>query len=158
MASIGTLTESQLAKLTEIMKAQESNTSKASSQEMGKDQFLNILMTQLTHQDPMNPLEDKDFIAQMAQFSSLEQLTNMNKSLTNMDTSITKLSTALDTGNATTTKMNASVEALLAQIKAMNTGVTELNKNQKEQLAIIQAEAQALQDMINQSKAEAAYQ
>ena len=34
-------------------------------------------MTQLQNQDPMNPMEDKDFIAQMAQFSSLEQMTNM---------------------------------------------------------------------------------
>ena len=45
----------------------------AKNQGMGKDQFLQLLTAQLAHQDPMNPLEDKEFIAQLAQFSLVEQ-------------------------------------------------------------------------------------
>lgn len=54
---------------------------KTGSDSLGKDDFLKILMTQLQNQDPLNPMQDKDFIAQMATFTSLEQMTNMNKSI-----------------------------------------------------------------------------
>ncbi len=53
------------------------------NKELGKNEFLKLLTAQMTHQDPLSPMDDKAFIAQMAQFSSLEQLMNMNKTLEN---------------------------------------------------------------------------
>lgn len=59
----------------------DSTSAKASERktgELGKDEFLNLLITQLRYQDPMNPVDDKEFIGQMAQFSALEQMQNLN--------------------------------------------------------------------------------
>ncbi len=48
---------------------------------MGKDGFIKLLSHQLSNQDPMNPMDQKDFAADLAQFSQLEQMTNMNATL-----------------------------------------------------------------------------
>lgn len=50
-------------------------------QNLDKDDFLKLLITELQHQDPSSPMQDREFIAQMAQFSSMEQMLNVNKSL-----------------------------------------------------------------------------
>ena len=48
---------------------------------LGKDEFLQLLISQLQNQDPMNPMEDADFIVQLAQFSSLEQMSNISEGI-----------------------------------------------------------------------------
>lgn len=53
--------------------------------QLGKDDFLKLLITQLSKQDPTNPLKDQDFIAQMANFSSLEQMKNISTGIQKLE-------------------------------------------------------------------------
>jgi flagellar basal-body rod modification protein FlgD len=68
---------------TYLLSNYQNQTKSSGSSSLGKDDFLKILMTQLQNQDPLNPMQDQDFISQMATFSSLEQMTNLNSSMDN---------------------------------------------------------------------------
>ncbi len=52
--------------------------------ELGKDEFMSILVAQLRFQDPLRPMDDREFISQMAQFSALEQMQNLNREFSNV--------------------------------------------------------------------------
>jgi len=57
------------------------NSYKAAESSLGKDEFMRLLIVKLQNQDPLNPTDDESFIADLAQFSSLEEMENMNSGL-----------------------------------------------------------------------------
>ena len=62
-------------------------TAKNSNSSLGKDDFLKLLVTQLQYQNPLDPMDNTAFVAQMAQFSSLEQMQNLNATMANIHAS-----------------------------------------------------------------------
>jgi len=80
------------------------NPTRQAQQNLGRDDFLKILITQLSYQDPMAPMQDKEFIAQMAQFSSLEQMTAMAKDFNKL--------TSIISGNEASAALGKGVELM----------------------------------------------
>jgi len=78
------------------------NPDRQPQQSLGKDDFLKILITQLSYQDPTAPMDDKQFIAQMAQFSTLQQMTSMADDFSKL--------TSMLMGNEASTALGRNVE------------------------------------------------
>jgi flagellar basal-body rod modification protein FlgD len=81
------------------------NNGRKPQQNLGKDDFLKLLITQLSYQDPTAPMQDKEFIAQMAQFSSLEQMSTMARDFAKL--------TAMISGSEASQALGKNVELLV---------------------------------------------
>ena len=92
------------------------------NQNMGKDDFLKILLTQLAHQDPTSPMEDKEFIAQMAQFSSLEQMTNIAADFAKMARMLSSTEASNTIGKAV--EINVADDRVQGIVRAVTRGET----------------------------------
>jgi flagellar basal-body rod modification protein FlgD len=101
---------------------------------LGKDDFLRLLVTQLRYQDPLKPTDQSQFMSQMAQFSTVEGITNLQKTLDAMNESSTvsqavgligKQVTYLDADGAPTTGTASSV-SLQGTALTVHVGATDV--------------------------------
>ena len=90
------------------------------SNELGKDDFLKLLITQMSNQDPTEPMENTQFIAQMAQFSSLEQMTNMSTAFDKMANYLTSSEAASALGK--TVELNIGDTAVTGVVEGATRG------------------------------------
>lgn len=91
---------------------------------MGKDQFMKLLIAQMQNQDPMNPMQGDQMAAQLAQFSTLEQLQQMNTTLTGQSNSSASLLGAIQT-NAAMGTIGHGVLAIGDQVQVGGNGATQ---------------------------------
>ncbi|MDO4800026.1 MAG: flagellar hook capping FlgD N-terminal domain-containing protein [Bacillota bacterium] len=119
----GVLSEEQKSGLDRISKNNK-NKERLKSQKLDKDSFLRLTMEQLKNQNPLNPIDNKDMIAQMAQFTSIEQMTNMVKQQTDtakltamMSTQLEKLTEVMKNQNTSST---GAADHILAELRKLN--------------------------------------
>lgn len=101
------------------------------SNSMGKDDFMRLLVAQLKNQDPLNPMDGKDMAAQLAQFSSVEQMMLLNTTVSSQAKSQEQMLTALDELKTAQGEQGDNLAALIEGQMAVSTvgkiGVTNGN-------------------------------
>lgn len=73
----------------------------AAKDTLGKDAFLQLLVTQMRYQDPLDPMDNGEYLSQLAQFSALEQMTNVAEGLSNIMDVVNNIDTSLLVGQLT---------------------------------------------------------
>ena len=89
---------------------------------LGQDAFLQLLLAQLKNQDPFKPMEDRDFVAQLAQLNSLNQLTEMNATLSQLSSSQTLAQASAIIGKTVTglTTLGSQVTGVVAGLRLVD--------------------------------------
>ena len=89
---------------------------------MGKDDFMQLLIAQLKNQDPMKPMEDKEFVTQLAQFSSLEAMEKMTQQMEDLTGSQMLVQAATLIGKQVSAKLETGevVTGTISQVKMIS--------------------------------------
>jgi flagellar basal-body rod modification protein FlgD len=125
------------------------------NKKLDKNAFLNLLVTQLQNQDPLNPVEDKEFIAQMAQFSSLEQLQQLNQKFDSNLESLSKIKESIDEQNENiNNSLNELKDSILDSLSSLKSSFKNIENTQSESL---NNDTEMINQLINLNKAFESY-
>ncbi len=104
------------------------------SKSLGKQDFLNLLVTQMRFQDPLNPSENTEFVAQLAQFSSLEGTQNINSSIEKLAANLESM--VRNQSESAATLSNASATSLIGKQVRANIDTINVTLNRSEPIAV----------------------
>lgn len=111
-SAIGKFTDEQIEKLNKLEK-DEVNNKRRANQTLDKDAFLKLMTTQLRYQNPLEPMDNSEMVAQMAQFSSVEQLNNM--------------ASAMAVNNSSNDFMLLKMNDMIDELKNLNAEIKKLH-------------------------------
>jgi len=127
-----------------------SDTSKKEDSPINKDAFLKLLVTQLKYQDPLQPMEDTEFIAQLAQFSSLEQIQNLNTSMQALGTEILGSMDSLKLGLSVINENIISIaDEILDKLNNLDSILSDEMKLNVEQIMEMYNNKKAIESYVN---------
>ena len=120
----------------------------ANNKELGKNEFLKLMIAQLNNQDPLSPQENGDFIAQLAQFSSVEGIENLNTSMGSMATSF-RSSQALQASALVGRTVLTEIDSAMLQPGGQVSGMIDLQSSTSDLKVNIANEAGVLVNQIS---------
>lgn len=113
---------------------------------LGRQDFLTMLVAQLENQDPLNPMEGSDFSAQLAQFSSLEQLINLNDSMESLAETMVN-STATDGTDYIGKQVTGDANSIEVSDGAVSTGYYNLDESADVMVVIYNSDGDAVKTL-----------
>ena len=136
---------SSLQKLASTYKATDKETEEKEDY-LGREDFLTMLVAQLQNQDPLNPMEGSDFSAQLAQFSQLEQLVNLNDGMEKM-TAAFEESSQIDVTGYVGKEVTGRVDTIEVTSGAATSGYYELTETSDIMVTIYNEEGNPIQTL-----------
>lgn len=96
--TLNTITQNGVTQTVDSYNASQSTKTSSDNSTLGKDAFLQLLVTQMKYQDPLDPQDNGEYLSQLAQFSALEQMTNVSEGLTNVAALVSNIDTSVLVG------------------------------------------------------------
>ncbi|MCG8565811.1 MAG: flagellar hook capping protein [Desulfobacterales bacterium] len=118
----------------------------AQNDALGRDAFLTMLIAQLKNQDPLNPMEGTEFSSQLAQFSQLEQLMNINESIKNSD-STNNPSSSVDPMTYLNKTVTGNVDTMQVKDGSASAGIFRLTSTSEIRVAIVDSSGKTVKTM-----------